>query len=304
MATTWTNGDNSGSQTLTDNDSLYPGHINELRTAVNAVENAAVLKTGDQTVAGVKTFTSDPVIPDEAYGADWNGSLEPPTKNAVYDKIETLGTSSSGPWIQDTNSWNRIGDHSFAMAGNQTEIYTPGTRVRYKQGGAYKYGVVRASVFGDPDTTIHLATNTDYTIVSPTAITDTYYSYQECPPGYPDWFAYSPTFTGFSSAPTNVIARFRLNATTCNVFLTMPSDTTSNATNFKWTVPITSRNQASYGTMCFSRGQDNGAVLSTPVLNELPPNSSTVDAYPSAAGGNWTASGNKRVFGVNLFYEI
>jgi hypothetical protein len=46
--------------------------------------------TGDQTIAGVKTFSSAPLIPDEVYGAGWNGKLEPPTKNAVYDKIETL----------------------------------------------------------------------------------------------------------------------------------------------------------------------------------------------------------------------
>lgn len=32
----------------------------------------------------------DVVVPDEAYWAGWNGSLEVPTKNAVYDKIETL----------------------------------------------------------------------------------------------------------------------------------------------------------------------------------------------------------------------
>lgn len=32
-------------------------------------------------------------VPDEAYGAGWNGSLEVPTKNALYDKIETLGGS-------------------------------------------------------------------------------------------------------------------------------------------------------------------------------------------------------------------
>ena len=33
-------------------------------------------------------------VPDEAYGAGWNGSLEVPTKNALYDKIETLGGGS------------------------------------------------------------------------------------------------------------------------------------------------------------------------------------------------------------------
>lgn len=52
--------------------------------------------TGAQTVAGVKTFSSDPIIPDEAYDATaWNGSLEPPTKNAVRDKIESMGSGVS-----------------------------------------------------------------------------------------------------------------------------------------------------------------------------------------------------------------
>ncbi len=33
-------------------------------------------------------------MPDEAYGVGWNGSVEAPTKNALYDKIETLGSGS------------------------------------------------------------------------------------------------------------------------------------------------------------------------------------------------------------------
>lgn len=41
------------------------------------------------------TFNDDVSVPDEAYGAGWNGSLEVPTKNAVYDKIETI-TGASG----------------------------------------------------------------------------------------------------------------------------------------------------------------------------------------------------------------
>lgn len=53
-----------------------------------AADSAVVHDTGDETIAGVKTFSSDPLIPDEAYGAGWNGSLEPPTKNAVYDQME------------------------------------------------------------------------------------------------------------------------------------------------------------------------------------------------------------------------
>lgn len=69
----------------------------DLQSALDAKANdsAVVHDTGDETIAGVKTFSSDPLIPDEVYGAGWNGSLEPPTKNAIYDKIEALGGGGS-----------------------------------------------------------------------------------------------------------------------------------------------------------------------------------------------------------------
>lgn len=44
------------------------------------------------------TYTTggDITVADEAYGAGWNGSLEAPTKNAIYDKIETIPTLTDG----------------------------------------------------------------------------------------------------------------------------------------------------------------------------------------------------------------
>lgn len=41
-------------------------------------------------------------VTDEAYGAGWNGSTQVPTKNAVYDKIETLSGLSWGSSISGT----------------------------------------------------------------------------------------------------------------------------------------------------------------------------------------------------------
>lgn len=54
MSTTWTNGDSSGSQTLTGNDHLYAAHVNEIRTAVNAIE----LKTDNVTAAQLAVLGS------------------------------------------------------------------------------------------------------------------------------------------------------------------------------------------------------------------------------------------------------
>ena len=62
------------------------------------------------------TTTNDIIVPDEAYGAGWNGSMEVPTKNAIYDKIETI---TSTPWgtdwaIQYNNSGTLWGDTTIA----------------------------------------------------------------------------------------------------------------------------------------------------------------------------------------------
>lgn len=46
--------------------------------------------------SGNVTVNGDVSVTDEAYGSGWNGSLEVPTKNAVYDKIESLKTTGTG----------------------------------------------------------------------------------------------------------------------------------------------------------------------------------------------------------------
>lgn len=82
------------------------------QAAVDAKANDAdvVHDTGDETIAGVKTFSSDPIIPDEAYGVGWNGSLEPPTKNAVYDKIVSLAAADLTDYAATTwvPTWTNV----------------------------------------------------------------------------------------------------------------------------------------------------------------------------------------------------
>lgn len=83
---------------------------NVLLTIKAYTDTLYVALTGDQTVAGVKTFSSDPIIPDEAYDAtDWNGSLEPPTKNAVRDKIESMGGGGTPAGSDTEIQYNNAG---------------------------------------------------------------------------------------------------------------------------------------------------------------------------------------------------
>lgn len=67
----------------------------DLFLASGAIINWA---NGDTTLThstGLLTSNVDIAVPDEAYGAGWNGSTEVPTKNAVYDKIESMGAGSA-----------------------------------------------------------------------------------------------------------------------------------------------------------------------------------------------------------------
>jgi hypothetical protein len=75
------------------------GDVAKVGTPVN---NQVGVWTGDGTLEGTNDLTFDGTtfdapnvtVDDEAYGVGWNGSLEVPTKNALYDKIETLGGGS------------------------------------------------------------------------------------------------------------------------------------------------------------------------------------------------------------------
>lgn len=47
------------------------------------------------------TFSGDIAVPAEAYGVGWNGSNEAPTKDAVYDKIESVIAGVPGAYTDE-----------------------------------------------------------------------------------------------------------------------------------------------------------------------------------------------------------
>jgi len=123
-------------------------------------------------------------------------------------------------WTPDSDTWVYVDANRFKIVGKDvTSRFPKGTRIRYKQGGAYEYGVVILSAFST-DTTVTLATNTDYALANDT-ITDNGYSYMSCPQGYPQYFNYTPTFdtatmdNGSGGQPTINTARFGVEGKRC-----------------------------------------------------------------------------------------
>lgn len=234
----------------------------------------------------------------------WNGSVWTKLAAGALGKVlvgmgaGVLPSWNEFGWLPDANTWTRTGNHTFTIAGDFTSIYTKGTKIRYKDGGSFEYGIVASSSYAAPNTTVNLVPNNDYAMAAAT-ITETYYSYVDTPYGFPDWFAYTPTHTGFSADPT-VSARFTVKGKTVILKYDVSGAGTSNATGYTVSAPITSANTNSIFVPGY--GVDN--VTETAVLVKLAANSSTINIYKgTSASGTWTNSGNKYAYFV-ISYEI
>lgn len=141
------------------------------------VNTTGVIVTGDLTVSGVFNLT------DEAYGVTWDTKLDPPTKNAVYDKIQLLA-----PLASPTFTGVPAGPTA-AVDTNTTQLATTG----YVVGQGYAK-LASPALTGVP--------------TAPTAAVDTNTT-QLATTGYVIGQGYSklasPTFTGIPLAPTAIV---------------------------------------------------------------------------------------------------
>lgn len=125
--------------------------------------------------------------------------------DTLYTTINT--TTPYNGWIPVSATWTRTGNHTFTVSGDVTTTYRKGTKVRYKDGGSYEYGMIASSVYGAPNTTVTLITNSDYAMAAAT-ITDTYLSYAETPEGFPAYFNYTTTPTNFTVGNGVLVTRW------------------------------------------------------------------------------------------------
>ena len=206
-------------------------------------------------------------------------------------------------WIATADTWTYASASTFTISGvNRTSIYTAGTRLKFTQ-TTTKYAVVVSSTFST-NTTVTIAVNTDYTIAN-AAITSPYYSYQSKPQGYPSFFNYTPTYTGFSANPTTGTAFFSVNGGICHVFHTESAAGTSNATSFTITTPVAPNSTvATNGVSGLGQGTDNGSNLTAPISIFCTGGSTTLTLYKDISGTAWTNTGNKRATNISIFYPI
>jgi len=115
-------------------------------------------------------------------------------------------TLANDGWTPASTTWTYNAVNKINVPSGAASIYRIGDCIRWKQGGAYKYGTLSAVA----DTLLTIIVNTDY-VVDNAAITDNYYSHQPGPIGFPASFAFVPSWTNLTVGSGENIGTYRVN---------------------------------------------------------------------------------------------
>ncbi len=191
-----------------------------------------IITIGAQTITHNATdfvFDDEVTVPDDAYAAGWNGDLGVPTKNAVYDKIETVGGTETND-LETTDPPNVLVNELYIGTGSGTGAWVTSSGDVTNSLGAFSLGTDVVD-----DTHIDFGTSTnqvsladipvDNEIGNPTVDTAGEYLTYTGSSGYYSGGAVSANGTGVdvtaiegiiraSSSPTADIINFAVSATT------------------------------------------------------------------------------------------
>ena len=202
------------------------------------------------------------------------------------------------PALDDTYKdevWVYASSTTVTVSSDATTRYQIGDKVRFKQGGGYKYYYITAVA----STTVTLNGGTDYTVANST-ITDLEWSRADRPFGFPDWFAYTPTLgvggTMTYSSTSVTLARFSMKGKLVNVQVSITGTTGGSAhTDLTLTLPTNFQSNA-LGGSCFVN--DTAAGLFGYWIGT----GANTLVFRVSGAANWSL-GAGRGYTANLFYE-
>lgn len=245
------------------------------------------------TQSGAHILDTDGTL---ASNSDTKIASQKATKTYVDTAIAANSINADG-WTSSADTWVYASASTFTIAGvDRTTTFTKGTRLKLTN-STLKYAIVASSVFST-NTTVTIAVNSDYALANAT-ISSPSYSYQVCPQGYPTWFNFVTTHTGFSAAPTYTF-NYKIDGNSITInYEGLYAPGTSNATSYSITVPVAAT-QTEVGMHLF---KDNSAY-STQAGSAFFLSGTTLSLYKDAAQTTWTGSGTKGAHLSGFIYKF
>ena len=226
------------------------------------------------------------------------------TTHAQIDTFISNATATlTDGWWTRSETWTRLSNTTFRVSGDLTAVFVPGAKIKVTQTST-KYFYVVSSSYSSPNTTVTITGGSDYSLTA--SPTKRWISYVANPQGFPGWFAYSPTPTGFSSVPETADYRFAIVGRVVTLVVAQKTNGTSNATDLTVPLPVTAATVGTTGTTWTGANGyavDNGTGLTVASRWVINSGGTTIDFYTNMAVGAWTNAKGKRVYCVAT-YEI
>lgn len=240
---------------------------------IHATANDGYALIYDQFTDVVRAdFKLDHDVAVDNVGTNTHAQIDTFIGTTVPGTYATLTQQSTG-WIPVTATWTRTGNHTFTLSGDVTLTYRKGTKVRYKDGGSYEYGVIASSSFASSTTTVNLIVNSDYAMAAVT-ITDTYLSYVETPEGFPNWFSWTVSTTNLTvGSGGSVTGKWKADAQLIHFEVNVTLGTSPTVGDVSFTAPVNtislgSRQPQAYAILLDAGTQNYyGVVICTSASN-------------------------------------
>jgi len=207
-------------------------------------------------------------------------------------------------WYKDTDTWEYVSATSFRIVGKNVAIrFLKGTKIVLVQTSG-KYFYVLYATYTGGNTVVTVTGGSNYSIANAT-ITAAYYSYAENPQGFPQWFNWTPTLTGYSSNPTDTVYRFCISGGKVYVSIREVTNGTSNGAGISITLPVTAATISNQIWMYPAAFVNAGTVSTTwgrGVIGSA--DNKVVFGINPAVQDGFTLSGGKRISSFEGWYEF
>lgn len=282
---------------------------NSLEVFLNGLQ---MTKTTDytETSPGAGTFTmavapttGDVIRVSYQFATGASGNAD------TVDGVHASDTGdTTGVLIADYYGWKKLlmtltyaSASTFTVTGDYRNLFTKGSKLWLTQTTS-KYFYVTGSSYSAPNTTVTVNAGTDYTLAS-AAITAPYISGEMSPYGFPQWFNYTPAWTGFGGNPAlgngTRVGRFSITGGTVKADLTITMGSTTTYGSGEWSLglPVAA---AAAGTNYHGSAWalDSGTAYYSGGA-KCAQGATVMQGYNSAAGSNSWGSGVPHVWATN-----
>jgi hypothetical protein len=189
--------------------------------------------------------------------------------------------------------------------------FPTGTRLRYKQGGGYKYAVVIRSQPDIATPAMLLGRTDDYILEDAVTITDAAVCFTDAPDDWPGVFKWTPTSVTGWSTPPDAETHYIVNGKVAHLRFETASGT-SNANSIAFSNPLGGSFSSGLNTLWLgiARVTDNGAVQTTAgVILDVTTGGGLHGSLMSChrdftVADNWTTSGAKQIHSSQITFIL